>query len=87
MISGYSIHRLGLGTLNFFEMMQETNCKSNKLIFVGVLSACSNAGLLDQGQAYFDSMVQDYDVEPCIEHYTCMVGLLGRQAILVRLRS
>ncbi|KAB2599118.1 pentatricopeptide repeat-containing protein [Pyrus ussuriensis x Pyrus communis] len=82
MISGYSMHGLALEALKVFEMMQETNCKPNKLTFVGVLSACSNAGLLDQGQAYFDSMVQDYDVEPCIEHYTCMVWLLGRSGHL-----
>ncbi|CBI38188.3 unnamed protein product, partial [Vitis vinifera] len=52
--------------------------KPDKLTFVGVLSACANAGLLDQGQAYFTSMIQDHGIEPCIEHYTCMVWLLGR---------
>ncbi|CAL8993588.1 unnamed protein product [Prunus brigantina] len=82
MISGYSMHGLGLEALKIFEMMQETNCKPNKLTFVGILSACSNAGLLDQGQAYFNSMVQKYDVEPCVEHYTCMVWLLGRSGHL-----
>ncbi|PON78583.1 DYW domain containing protein [Parasponia andersonii] len=78
MISGYSMHGLGVEALKVFEMMQKTRCKPNKLTFVGVLSACSNAGLLEQGQAYFNSMTQDYSIEPCIEHYTCMVGLFGR---------
>lgn len=82
MISGYSMHGLGKEALKLFEMMQETNCKPNKLTFVGVLSACSNAGLLDQGHAYFNSMVEDYDIEPCIEHYSCMVWLLGRSGQL-----
>ncbi|CAJ1932880.1 unnamed protein product [Sphenostylis stenocarpa] len=77
-ICGYSIHGLGREALNLFDMMQKTNCKPNKLTFVGVLSACSNAGLLDEGRAHFRSMLQDYGVEPCIEHYTCMVWLLGR---------
>ena len=82
MISGYSMHGLGREALKFFEMMQDMKCKPNKLTFVGVLSACSNAGLLDQGQAYFNSMVQDYGIEPCIEHYTCLVWLLGRSGHL-----
>jgi pentatricopeptide repeat protein len=82
MISGYSIHGLGREALKVFEMMQKMKCKPNKLTFVGVLSACSSAGLLDQAQAYFNSMVQDYSIEPCIEHYTCMVWLLGRSGHL-----
>lgn len=82
MISGYSMHGLGREALKLFEMMQKMKCKPNKLTFVGVLSACSSAGLLDQAQAYFNSMVQDYSIEPCIEHYTCMVWLLGRSGHL-----
>ncbi|KAI9122420.1 hypothetical protein K1719_006260 [Acacia pycnantha] len=82
MICGYSMHGLGVEALNIFEMMQQSNCKPNKLTFVGVLSGCSNAGLLDKGQALFKSMMQDYGIEPCIEHYTCMVWLLGRSGHL-----
>ncbi|CAL0324676.1 unnamed protein product [Lupinus luteus] len=78
MICGYSMHGLGIEALNLFDVMQQTNCRPNKLTFVGVLSACSNAGLLDIGQAHFNSMLQDYGIEPCIEYYTCMVWLLGR---------
>ncbi|XP_048326552.2 putative pentatricopeptide repeat-containing protein At5g13230, mitochondrial [Ziziphus jujuba] len=81
-ISGYSMHGLGVEAIKVFEMMQKTNCKPNKLTFVGVLSGCSNAGLLDQGQAYFNSMAQDYGIEPSIEHYSCMIWLLGRSGHL-----
>ncbi|RDX85114.1 putative pentatricopeptide repeat-containing protein, mitochondrial, partial [Mucuna pruriens] len=77
-ICGFSMHGLGMEALNLFDMMQQANCKPNKLTFVGVLSACSNAGLLDKGRSHFKSMLQDYGIEPCIEHYTCMVWLLGR---------
>ncbi|GKU96242.1 hypothetical protein SLEP1_g9497 [Rubroshorea leprosula] len=78
MISGYSMHGLGVEALKIFQMMQERGCKPTTVTFVGVLSACGNSGLLDQGQAYFQSMVQDYGIEPCLEHYCCMVWLLGR---------
>ncbi|EEF50097.1 pentatricopeptide repeat-containing protein, putative [Ricinus communis] len=82
MISGYSMHGLVGEALKAFQMMQETECVPNKLTFVSILSACSNAGLLDIGQNYFKSMVQDYGIEPCMEHYTCMVWLLGRSGHL-----
>ncbi|XP_045827370.1 putative pentatricopeptide repeat-containing protein At5g13230, mitochondrial [Trifolium pratense] len=78
MICGYSMHGISMEALNLFDMMQHTDCKPNKLTFVGVLSACSNAGLLHEGQTHFESMSRDYDTKPCIEHYTCMVWLLGR---------
>lgn len=78
MICGYSMHGLGMEALNLFDMMQHSDCKPNKLTFIGVLSACSNVGLLDKGHAHFESMSRDYGIDPCIEHYTCMVWLLGR---------
>ncbi|KAL6312787.1 hypothetical protein AAG906_032928 [Vitis piasezkii] len=46
--------------------------------FVGVLNACSHGGLVDFGFKIFHSMARDYRVEPQIEHYGCMVDLLGR---------
>ncbi|KAK8657317.1 hypothetical protein V6N13_035563 [Hibiscus sabdariffa] len=82
MISGYSMHGLGMEALKIFQMMKDRGYKPNTLTFVGVLSACSNSGLLDQGQAYFSSMLQEYGIEPCIEHYSCMVWLLGRSGHL-----
>ncbi|XWS68758.1 hypothetical protein CRYUN_Cryun04dG0119500 [Craigia yunnanensis] len=84
MISGYSMHGLGMEALKIFQMMQDRGYKPNTLTFVGVLSACSNSGLLDQGQAYFTSMIQDYGIEPCIEHYSCMVWLLGKSGHLYK---
>ncbi|XP_043719155.1 putative pentatricopeptide repeat-containing protein At5g13230, mitochondrial [Telopea speciosissima] len=82
MISGYSLHGLSEDALGIFEKMRETEIRPNKITFIGVLSACSNRGLVDWGQSYFHSMVQDYGIMPCIEHYTCMVWLLGRSGRL-----
>lgn len=78
MVSAYSMHGLGGEALQVFERMQKTDTKPNQLTFVGVLSACSNTGSLVQGQAYFTSMLQKYGIEPCVEHYTCMVSLFGK---------
>lgn len=78
MVSAYSMHGLGSEALKIFERMQKTDTKPNQLTFVGVLSACSNTGSLVQGQTYFASMFQKYGIEPCVEHYTCMISLFGK---------
>ncbi|TMW93464.1 hypothetical protein EJD97_011626 [Solanum chilense] len=78
MVSAYSMHGLGNEALSIFERMRRTHVKPNQLTFLGVLSACSNSGSLNHGYAYLSLMLDDYGIEPCIEHYTCMVSLLGR---------
>lgn len=84
MVSAYSMHGLSYEALKIFENMRKTNVKPNQLTFVAVLSACSNTGSLEQGQFYFASMQEDYGIEPCMEHYSCMVSLLGRLGHLDR---
>jgi len=34
--------------------------------------------LVDEGLQYFDVMIQDYHIAPRMEHYACVVDLLGR---------
>ncbi|XP_047959642.1 putative pentatricopeptide repeat-containing protein At5g13230, mitochondrial [Salvia hispanica] len=77
-ISAYSMHGLGDEALKIFEAMRKANITPDPLTFVAVLSACSNTGSMDQGESYFTSMQEDYGIEPRMEHYTCMVSLLGR---------
>ena len=45
---------------------------------MAVLSACSHAGLVDEGRRLFLAMTQDYGIEPDVLHCNCMVDLLGR---------
>ncbi|KAH0466970.1 hypothetical protein IEQ34_004208 [Dendrobium chrysotoxum] len=78
LISGYAIHSLGTDALSVFRKMTEEGIKANGVTFVGLLSACSNMGLLDEGRSLFNSMTGDYSIEPSMEHYTCMVKLFGR---------
>ncbi|KAL6518091.1 hypothetical protein OROMI_033792 [Orobanche minor] len=78
MVSAYSMHGLGTEALKIFENMRKTDITPNQLTFVAVLSACSNTGSLEKGQLYFASIQDDYGIEPCMEHYTCMVSLFGR---------
>ncbi|KAK6266242.1 hypothetical protein QUC31_017079 [Theobroma cacao] len=79
MINGYAIHGLGNEALNLFHQMQITETFSlDHVVFTSILLACSHSGLVEDGFKYFKDMKRVYRIEPSIEHYTCMVDLLGR---------
>ncbi|CAL9159546.1 unnamed protein product [Musa hybrid cultivar] len=54
----------------------------NHVTFVGVLTACSRAGLIRKGCSIFNDMVDVYSCEPQAEHYACMVDLFARSGLL-----
>eukprot|EP01018_Ginkgo_biloba_P040732 Gb_28666 [translate_table: standard] len=78
MIAGYAMHGCGKEALKLFEQMQHSEMTPDHVTFVGVLSACCHAGLVDEGWHYFECMSQKYYITPTMEHFGCMVGLLGR---------
>ncbi|KAL1538645.1 pentatricopeptide repeat-containing protein [Salvia divinorum] len=78
MINGYSYHGLGMEALDVFQHMLSEWNQPSYVTFVGVLSACSLLGRVDEGFYYLDHMMREYGIEPGLEHYTCIVGLLGR---------
>lgn len=82
LIQGLANNGEGKLALDFFSLMRENNVKPNDVTFIGVLSACSHACLVDQGRHLFNSMRRDFDIEPRIEHYGCMVDILGRAGLL-----
>lgn len=78
MIHGLGLHGYGEKAVQLFSRMTREGFAPNKVTFLGILSACSHAGLVDEGIRYFYRMQRDYGVIPEIEHYGCMVDLLGR---------
>jgi pentatricopeptide repeat protein len=58
--------------------MKKAKIEPNGITFLGLLSACAHAGFWNEGLAYFDSMSKDYHIEPEVEHYGCLVDILGR---------
>ncbi|KAK7319821.1 hypothetical protein RJT34_04549 [Clitoria ternatea] len=78
LINGYAYHGLGSEAILLFHTMLLQGVIPNAATFVGVLSACSHAGLVSEGLRIFHSMQRDYGVTPTIEHFTCVVDLLGR---------
>jgi len=80
MLGGYAMHGHE-EALGHFERM----CKgvgTDNVTFTSLLSGCSHAGLLDEGLQYFESMGFVYNKSPTVEHYACMVDLLGRAGFL-----
>ncbi|KAF6138474.1 hypothetical protein GIB67_022508 [Kingdonia uniflora] len=58
--------------------MRCQDIKPDSITFIGVLSACSHSGLVFEAYGYFNSMYSMYGIEPKIEHYSCLVDVLGR---------
>ncbi|KAJ4714356.1 Pentatricopeptide repeat [Melia azedarach] len=81
-IFGFAIHGHGKEALNWFLAMQKAGIKPNLITFTAILTACSYAGLVDEGKSWFESMGRKYNLKPRVEHYGCMVDLLGRAGLL-----
>ncbi|XP_059068628.1 pentatricopeptide repeat-containing protein At4g02750-like [Cryptomeria japonica] len=77
-ILGNAIHGCANKALEIFQQMQHSSTKPDQITFIGVLSACCHAGLVDDGRYYFSFMNHHYQITLAIEHYCCVVDLLGR---------
>lgn len=78
LISSYNIHGLGSKALKTFREMVQLGVSPTPISFISVLGACSHSGLVDEGKLLFESMVKEHGIHPTVEHYACMVDLLGR---------
>ncbi|XP_024517056.1 pentatricopeptide repeat-containing protein At2g41080-like [Selaginella moellendorffii] len=66
----------------FYSMIQEEGCKADDVSFVSVLNACSHGGLVGKGRQLLDEMPKQYGVKPRLEHYVCLIDMLGRANLL-----
>eukprot|EP01018_Ginkgo_biloba_P018936 Gb_33117 [translate_table: standard] len=82
MIVGYAQNGCGREALQLFEEMLVTGMKPNHVTFMGVLSACSHAGLVDEGRYYFSSMSNKHCIAPRASHYAIMIDIFGRAGCL-----
>ncbi|KAL4180537.1 hypothetical protein AMTRI_Chr13g125790 [Amborella trichopoda] len=86
-ITAYASHGHGHDTIFAFEEMCEHGVRPDEVTFIALLTACSHGGLVEKGQAYFELMAPAYGVRPRLEHYACMVDLLGRAGQLIKAKS
>ncbi|GKV33224.1 hypothetical protein SLEP1_g41754 [Rubroshorea leprosula] len=82
MIVGYAQNGYAAEALELFNKMSASGEKPDHVTMIGVLCACSHAGLVEEGRQYFTSMKRDHALVPMKDHYTCMVDLLGRAGCL-----
>ncbi|XP_014524333.1 pentatricopeptide repeat-containing protein At3g49170, chloroplastic-like [Vigna radiata var. radiata] len=82
-ISALAKHGFATKALELFYEMLEIGVKPNEVTYIAVLSACSHVGLIDEAWKHFNFMHYNYGISPRMEHYACMVDLLGRSGLLV----
>ncbi|KAL6522688.1 hypothetical protein OROHE_016535 [Orobanche hederae] len=82
MIRGLAIHGHGHEALDLFDIMKKEGFVPDDITILAVMSACSHVGLVDEGRRYFESMMSIYGLEPKLEHYCCLVDLLGRAGLV-----
>ncbi|CAL0316204.1 unnamed protein product [Lupinus luteus] len=83
MITGYGMHGYGDEALDTLSRMCQAQMVPNEVSFVGLLSACSHAGMVKEGLEFLAEMESKYGVSPSIEHYTCVIDMLCRAGKLM----
>ncbi|CAN6486896.1 unnamed protein product [Victoria cruziana] len=78
LIVGYAQFGSAEKALSLFDEMVSLGVRPNGITFVGVLSACSRVGLVDEGYNHYRTMTMKYGIVPTRSHCSCMVDLLGR---------
>ncbi|XP_071707573.1 pentatricopeptide repeat-containing protein At5g48910-like [Rutidosis leptorrhynchoides] len=82
LISGLANHGESARAIALLERMKREGIKPNDVTFICVLNACSRMGLVEEGLRLFESMKDVYGIEPGVQHYGCLVDLLGGAEML-----
>ncbi|KAJ0982044.1 hypothetical protein J5N97_010299 [Dioscorea zingiberensis] len=83
LISGFAMNGRGEDALEAFDMMIEgERTKPDDVTLLGVLCACCHQGLVDVGRKLFIDMERKFGLQLRVEHYGCMVDLLGKAGFL-----
>ncbi|XP_050237186.1 pentatricopeptide repeat-containing protein At1g14470 [Mercurialis annua] len=73
LIGGFAAHGQGYEAVKLLKSMEEEGIEPDRVTYICVLTACSHAGLVEEGHKVFESIkITDVD------HYACMVDMLGR---------
>jgi pentatricopeptide repeat protein len=78
MISGFAYNGQFREALLIYNDMCREGVTLDDTVFVAALAACAHGGLLQEGWSIFEQMVEHYGIVPRMEHYGCIVDLLGR---------
>ena len=78
LIAGYAQNGQPNEALKLFELLLKSGTQPDHITFVGVLSACTHAGLVDKGLEYFHSIKERHGLKHTADHYACIIDLLAR---------
>ncbi|KAL2327024.1 hypothetical protein Fmac_020451 [Flemingia macrophylla] len=81
-ISAYALHGEGKNAVLLFEEMMKQGFAPDEITMLAVLQACCYSGLWETGLCLFNEMESKYWIRPVIEHFSCMIDLLGRSGNL-----
>ncbi|XP_078428210.1 pentatricopeptide repeat-containing protein At5g39350-like [Wolffia australiana] len=82
MMKAYAINDGVHDMLSLFKLMVQVGTPPNRITFVTALWACSHGGYVEEAHWLFRAMREDYGLEPWLEHYACMVDLLGKSGFI-----
>lgn len=78
MIAAHAMEGQTRKAIDLYMEMETKGIKPDDVTFIALLSACNHGGLVTEGFMYFNKMNNFYNIIPKIQHYGCMVDLLGR---------
>ncbi|KAL0884518.1 hypothetical protein Bca101_008499 [Brassica carinata] len=81
-IEGLAAHGHAREALKMLGKMEVELIKPNAVTFVSVLTACTHAGLVEEGQKVYRSMSEEHSIVSDIEHYGCMVALFSKAGLI-----
>lgn len=82
MIRGLALNGFAEDAISLYEKMVTEGVQPNEVTFVALLTACTHAGLVDQGMAFFEDMKKKHGLSPQVEHCACIVDLLCKSGRL-----
>lgn len=78
MVFAYANHGCCKKAIQLFNQMEIHGATPDHLTFTALLAACSHTGMVQLGNHFFRSMQEGHGITPLLQHYACMVDLLGR---------
>ncbi|XP_061375562.1 pentatricopeptide repeat-containing protein At1g08070, chloroplastic-like [Gastrolobium bilobum] len=80
-ICGLAMNGHGKQAVQIFSHMLIQGVPPDDVTFIGLLSACSHAGLVNEGIMFFKAMRDTYCIAPQMRHYGCMIDMYGRAGL------
>ncbi|XP_077221222.1 pentatricopeptide repeat (PPR) superfamily protein [Tasmannia lanceolata] len=87
MIAALGQHGHGAQALELFDRMLREDISPDRITFLTILSACSHAGLVQEGCKYFELMESVYGISPGADHYAHFIDLLGRAGLVSKAKD